>query len=144
MTRVNYGFGLLDVVEVAEIAEATHGDEPDDVEAVAELYFALSDHLGLHQLLTAVAALERGDRWNALARLSLRDELYAALRALTLDVLADTDNTESADEKIAHWEQANASRLMRARTSLAEIARSGRADLATVSVAARQIRSMER
>ena len=59
-------------------------------------------------------------------------------------MLADTDDTETADEKIEHWEQANASRLMRARTSLADIARSGRSDLATVSVAARQIRSMVR
>ncbi|MCD2186884.1 NAD-glutamate dehydrogenase [Actinomycetospora soli] len=139
-----YGFGLLDVTEITEIAEADHDDDPDDLRAVAELYYAISDHLGIDRLLTVVASLSRRDRWDALARLSLRDELYSSLRAVTLDVLADTDNTESADEKIAHWEQANASRLMRARTSLAEIARSGRTDLTTVSVAARQIRSMVR
>jgi len=91
-----------------------------------------------------VAALERVDRWSALARLSLRDELYSSLRAITLDVLADTDRSEDADEKIADWEEANASRLLRARASLAEIARSGRDDLATVTVAARRIRSMVR
>ncbi|WP_018335349.1 NAD-glutamate dehydrogenase [Actinomycetospora chiangmaiensis] len=139
-----YGFGLLDVTEVTEIAEADHDDDPDDLRAVAELYYALSDHLGIDRLLTVVASLSRRDRWDALARLSLRDELYSSLRAVTLDVLADTDRSETADEKIAHWEQANASRLMRARTSLAEIARSGRTDLTTVSVAARQIRSMVR
>ncbi|GAA4834669.1 NAD-glutamate dehydrogenase [Actinomycetospora corticicola] len=139
-----YGFGLLDVTEITEIAEADHDDDPDDLRAVAELYYAVSDHLGIDRLLTVVASLSRRDRWDALARLSLRDELYSSLRAVTLDVLADTDNSETADEKIAHWEQANASRLMRARTSLAEIARSGRTDLTTVSVAARQIRSMVR
>ena len=64
--------------------------------------------------------------------------------AITLDVLADTDRSEDADEKIADWEEANASRLLRARASLAEIARSGRDDLATVTVAARRIRSMVR
>jgi glutamate dehydrogenase len=139
-----YSFGLLDVTEIAEIAEADHDGDPDDLFAVAELYYALSDHLGLDRLLTAVAGLSRADRWDALARLSLRDELYSSLRAVTLGVLADTDDTETADEKIEHWEQANASRLMRARTSLGEITRSGRSDLATVSVAARQIRSMVR
>ncbi|MEJ2867017.1 NAD-glutamate dehydrogenase [Actinomycetospora sp. OC33-EN08] len=139
-----YGFGLLDVTEVTEIAEADHDDDPDDLVSVAELYYALSDHLGIDRLLTVVASLSRQDRWDALARLSLRDELYSSLRAVTLDVLADTDVSESADEKIAHWEQANTSRLVRARTSLAEIARSGRTDLTTVSVAARQIRSMVR
>ena len=139
-----HGFGLLDVTEITEIAEADHDDDPDDLVAVADLYYALSDHLGIDRLLTAVATLSRRDRWDALARLSLRDELYSSLRAVTLDVLADTDNTESSEEKIAHWEQANASRLMRARSSLAEIDRSGRRDLTTVSVAARQIRSMVR
>ncbi|MFC5065807.1 NAD-glutamate dehydrogenase [Actinomycetospora atypica] len=139
-----HGFGLLDVTEITEIAEADHDDDPDDLVAVADLYYALSDHLGIDRLLTAVASLSRQDRWDALARLSLRDELYSSLRAVTIDVLADTDNTESSEEKIAHWEQANASRLMRARSSLAEIDRSGRRDLTTVSVAARQIRSMVR
>ena len=133
-----YSFGLLDITEIAEIAEADHDGDPDDLAGVAQLYYALSDHLGVDPLLTAVAALSRADRWDALARLTLRDELYSGLRAVTLDVLADTDDTETADEKIEHWEQANASRLMRARTSLADIARSGRSDLATVSVAARQ------
>ena len=147
-----YAFGLLDVVEIAEFAERERGGlraddgevTDDEMFAVAELYYALSEHLGFDALLTAVAGLERADRWHALARLSLRDELYSSLRAITLDVLADTGFDESADEKIEHWEQANASRLMRARTALAEIAKVGRADLATVSVAARQIRSMVR
>ncbi|MEJ2890174.1 NAD-glutamate dehydrogenase [Actinomycetospora aeridis] len=147
-----YAFGLLDVVEIAEFAERERGGlraddgevTDDEMFAVAELYYALSEHLGFDALLTAVAGLERGDRWHALARLSLRDELYSSLRAITLDVLADTGFDESADEKIEHWEQANASRLMRARSALAEIAKVGRADLATVSVAARQIRSMVR
>ena len=139
-------------MEITEIAEqelggvhAADGDVTDDeVHDVAELYYALSEHLGLDALLTAVAALDRADRWYALARLSLRDELYSSLRAITLDVLADTGPEESADEKIENWEQANASRLTRARTSLAEIAKLRRADLATVSVAARQLRSMVR
>jgi glutamate dehydrogenase len=147
-----YAFGVLDIADIVEIAEreqgGVHVDDgevtDDEVLAVAELYYALSEHLGLDALLTAVASLDRTDRWHALARLSLRDELYSSLRAITLDVLADTSSDESADEKIEHWEQANASRLMRARTALAEIADQGRADLATVSVAARQIRSMVR
>ena len=147
-----YAFGLLDVVEITEIAEQEQGGvhtadgevTDDEVLAVAELYYALSEHLGLDALLTAVAGLDRSDRWNALARLSLRDELYASLRAITLDVLADTGPEESVDEKIEHWEQANASRLVRARTALAEIAKERRDDLATVSVAARQLRSMVR
>ena len=45
---------------------------------------------------------------------------------------------------IADWESTNASRLSRARAALGEIVESGTLDLATLSVAARQIRSMVR
>lgn len=45
---------------------------------------------------------------------------------------------------IADWESTNASRLARARAALTEIGESGTLDLATLSVAARQIRSMVR
>jgi len=132
-----HAYGLLDVVEVADIAER----EPSEV---AELYFALSEHLGVDLMLTAVSQLERGDRWHSLARLALRDDLYGSLRSLTLDVLSGSEPDESAQEKIEQWEQANSSRMARARAALSEIAAVGTLDLAMLSVAARQVRSMVR
>ncbi|OLR89565.1 NAD-glutamate dehydrogenase [Actinokineospora bangkokensis] len=138
-------YGLLDVVEVAELAER---DGEVEVERgaleTAELYYALSDHLDFDVLLTSISGLERGNRWHALARLALRDDLYTSLRAITLDVLGRADPGDPADTKIQVWEQANASRLARARSALAEIRGSGRLDLATLSVAARQLRGMVR
>ena len=56
---------------------------------VAALYYGLSEHLGVDLALTSVSALERGDRWHALARLALRDDLYGSLRAITLDALRE-------------------------------------------------------
>ncbi|MEU6646952.1 NAD-glutamate dehydrogenase [Saccharomonospora sp. NPDC046836] len=147
-TRISvllYGYSLLDVTEVAELAEREVGldTERSPVET-AELYYAMSDHLGLERMLTSVNALERGNRWHALARLALRDDLYSSLRAITLDALRHSDSEDPAEDKIAQWEQANASRLARARVTLDEIERAGRLDLATLSVAARQIRSTVR
>jgi glutamate dehydrogenase len=138
-------YALLDVIEVAELAEREVGlgVERSHVET-AELYYALSDHLDVDSMLSAVSALERGNRWHALARLALRDDLYSSMRAITLDVLRHSDPGDSAAEKIEKWEESNASRLGRARASLREIARVGRPDLATLSVAARQIRAMVR
>jgi glutamate dehydrogenase len=138
-------YALLDVIEVAELAEREVGlaIERSHLET-AELYYALSDHLDVDSMLSAVSALERGNRWHALARLALRDDLYASMRAITLDVLRHSDPGDSAAEKIEKWEESNASRLGRARSSLREIARVGRPDLATLSVAARQIRAMVR
>jgi glutamate dehydrogenase len=138
-------YALLDVIEVAELAEREVGlgVERSHLET-AELYYALSDHLDVDSMLSAVSALERGNRWHALARLALRDDLYSSMRAITLDVLRHSDPGDSASVKIEKWEESNASRLGRARASLREIARVGRPDLATLSVAARQIRAMVR
>ncbi len=138
-------YGLLDVTEVAELAEQQAGIDavhtPGDT---AGLYYALSDHLNVDKMLTSISGLERGNRWHALARLSLRDDVYGSLRAITLDALRHSDSGTDPDEKIAHWEKTNASRLQRARVALDEINQSGKLDLATLSVAARQIRSTVR
>ncbi|WP_067565681.1 NAD-glutamate dehydrogenase [Nocardia acidivorans] len=128
-------FPLLDVIDIADITDRG-GEE------VGALYYALNDHLKIDWLLQAVSHLERGDRWHALARLALRDDMYGSLRSLTLDVLSAGDPEETAEEKIAYWESKNQSRLGRARAALSELFESGTHDLATLSVAARQVRSM--
>ena len=132
-----YQYSLLDVIDVADIVDR-------DVVEVADTYFALMDHLGTDGLLTAVSGLPRDDRWHALARLAIRDDLYSSLRMLTLDVLAVGEPEESGEEKIEEWQQTNSSRLERARRTLGEINADGAHDLATLSVAARQIRNMTR
>ncbi|ORW06181.1 NAD-glutamate dehydrogenase [Mycobacterium kyorinense] len=132
-----YRYSLLDIIDIADI------DERDAAE-VADTYFALMDRLGTDGLLTAVSELPRTDRWHSLARLAIRDDIYASLRALCFDVLAVGEPDESGEEKIAEWEHTSASRVERARRTLTEIYESGQKDLATLSVAARQIRRMTR
>ncbi len=132
-----YQYSLLDVIDISDIIDR----DPDEV---ADTYFALMDYLGTDGLLTAVSGLPRDDRWHALARLAIRDDIYGSLRALCFDVLAIGEPGETGEEKIAEWEQSNGSRVSRARRTLAEIYQTDARDLATLSVAARQIRSMTR
>ena len=132
-----YQYSLLDVIDIADIVDR-------DAAEVADTYFALMDYLGTDDLLTAVSGLPRDDRWHALARLAVRDDIYGSLRALCLDVMAAGEPGETGEEKIAEWEQSNGSRVSRARRTLAEIYDTDARDLATLSVAARQIRSMTR
>jgi glutamate dehydrogenase len=132
-----YQYSLLDVIDIADIVER-------DAAEVADTYFALMDRLGTDGLLTAVSRLVRDDRWHSLARLAIRDDIYGSLRALCFDVLAVGEPDESGEEKIAEWETTNSSRVTRAQRTLTEIYESGELDLATLSVAARQIRSMTR
>jgi glutamate dehydrogenase len=128
-------FPLLDVVDIADIADR----EPAEVAAI---YFALDEHFGIHLLIDAVSGIARTDRWNTLARLAVRDDLYASLRSLTLDVLLGSDARDNTEEKIARWESTNRSRVSRARAALGDISAVGSYDLATLSVAAQQVRSM--
>ncbi len=132
-----YRFSLLDIIDIADINDI-------DAAEVADTYFALMDRLGTDGLLTAVSELPRNDRWHSLARLAIRDDIYASLRSLCFDVLAVGEPDESGEEKIAEWEHLSASRVERARRTLIEIQESGEKDLATLSVAARQIRRMTR
>ncbi|MBS1696031.1 MAG: NAD-glutamate dehydrogenase [Actinobacteria bacterium] len=132
-----YQFSLLDVIDIADIVDR-------DPAEVADTYFALMDHLGTDGLLTAVSQLARDDRWHSLARLAIRDDIYGSLRSLCFDVLAVGEPDENGEEKIAEWELTNTSRVGRARRTLTEIYEDEERDIATLSVAARQIRSMTR
>ncbi|MBX4299106.1 NAD-glutamate dehydrogenase, partial [Mycobacterium tuberculosis] len=78
VSRALYRFSLLDVVDIADITER----EDDEV---GQLYFAIMQHLRIDEMLGAVAGLPRGDRWSEMARLALRDDLYGALRGLTVE-----------------------------------------------------------
>ena len=132
-----YQYSLLDIIDIADIVDR-------DAAEVADTYFALMDYLGTDGLLTAVSGLLRDDRWHSLARLAIRDDIYGSLRSLCFDVLAVGEPEERGEEKIEEWELINGSRVQRARRTLDEIYQSDQRDLATLSVAARQIRSMTR
>ena len=71
---------------------------------VAPVYFAPSERFGIDAMLTRVTRLPRDDRWDALARGALRDDLYAVLESLT-SVGARTPATagQTAAERIAQW-----------------------------------------
>jgi glutamate dehydrogenase len=134
VTRLQYGFGLLDVVETAH----TTGY---DIGEIAGVYFALSDRFHVNDLLSKISALSREDRWQTLARMALRHDLYAALAGLTVQVLAATPAHADAGERVVGWEQTNAARIAQVRDAIGEL-RGWRADLAALSVLLRQIRTL--
>ncbi|GAA1622465.1 NAD-glutamate dehydrogenase [Catellatospora bangladeshensis] len=133
--RTLYSFGLLDVVEVA----AATGRDLDEV---AGVYFVLSERFHIDDLLTKISMLPRDDRWQTLARMALRYDLYAALAALTAEVLAAAPSG-TAEERVVQWEQHNANAIAQARKSIAELD-GAKADLAPLSVLLRQIRTLVR
>jgi glutamate dehydrogenase len=133
-TRIMYGFGLLDVVTVAESTGRA-------VKEVAGVYFTLSDEFRVDMLLSRISELPRDDRWQTLARMALRYDLYAALAGLTGEVLSSTSSSAAPDQRVSEWEQTNEVAIARAQKSMGEFDES-RADLAALSVLLRQIRTL--
>jgi glutamate dehydrogenase len=138
--RIAYSLYTYSLLDIADVAMQTERDPFE----TADVYYALSAHLDFDRMLSQVSGLERGDRWHALARQAVRDDLYRSMRMLTADVLSTTSPGQDAADKIAQWENENASRLARARRTLTEIFRSSAQDLAALSVAAREVRTMIR
>src|SRR5699024_908571 len=130
--------GLLDVVELAV-------QTGERLKAMAELYYATSERFAIDSLLVRVAALPLDDRWDALARASVRDDLYATLAALTRTAAQAPEARLPAAERLAAWEDSAGAALERARNSLATAADLDSAGgLAPVSVAVRALRSLVR
>jgi glutamate dehydrogenase len=127
-------FAALDIVAVA--------DETDlDVESVAAVHFQLGSRLQLHWLRDRILELPRDDRWRALARAALRDDLYGLHRALTARVLSGGGPVEDPAELVNTWIEANPA-SERCLETLADI-RVGRTyDLTTLPVAVREVRNL--
>ncbi|MGW2748667.1 NAD-glutamate dehydrogenase [Streptomyces sp. NPDC001450] len=130
-------FPALDIVSVADRT----GKEPLDV---AEVYYDLADRLNITQLMDRIIELPRNDRWQSMARASIREDLYAAHSALTADVLAAGNGSSSPEQRYQAWEQKNSAILGRARSTLEEIRGSESFDLANLSVAMRTMRTLLR
>ncbi|WP_405713217.1 MULTISPECIES: NAD-glutamate dehydrogenase [unclassified Streptomyces] len=130
-------FPALDIVAIAERT----GKDPL---SVAEVYYDLADRLGITQLMDRIIELPRADRWQSMARASIREDLYAAHAALTADVLAVGNGTSTPEERFQAWEEKNAAILTRSRSTLEEIQGSDAFDLANLSVAMRTMRTLLR
>jgi glutamate dehydrogenase len=113
------------------------------VDQAAGVYFALSERFRVDAVLSNISALPREDRWQTLARMALRYDLYAALAALTSEVLASTSAAADPVARVFEWEQRSAASIARARNAIGEFDTS-RADLAALSVLLRQIRTLVR
>jgi glutamate dehydrogenase len=120
-------FAALDIVEVAR-------ETGLDVESVAEVHFHLGSGLELHWLRDRIVALPRGDRWSALARAALRDDLYSLHRALTAEVLRSGAGVDA-------WVGENLG-VERYLATLADVRLGRTFDLTTLPVVVREVRNL--
>jgi glutamate dehydrogenase len=132
-------YGLLDVALATRQVE-----EP--AENIAAVYYAVYDRYGIDDLLERITKLPRGDRWQALARAALRDDLYSTVADMTVAALQATPAMQGEDpvSRVEAWEQENADNLERATKMFAEVNQLEQDDMASLSVALRLLRSIVR
>ena len=101
--------------------------------------------MGLPDVLGRIIELPRDDRWQTMARASLREELYDVHGQLTDQVLqavvADGANSD-AEAQIEAWAASHGAMAARAVETLNEICADEKADLARMSVALRVVRGL--
>jgi glutamate dehydrogenase len=131
---------MLAVFDIVEVAAATERDPKD----VLRVYFRLGSRLELNWLRERIIELPRANRWQALARAALRDDLFNLYRELTRKVL-DTGGDRAAPEAALDiWCERHAESLDRVLGMVGEIRASRVYDMTTLPVALREIRSLLR
>ncbi len=121
----------LDIVQAAAMADAP-------LETVSAVHFAIAHRLDLTWLRDRIFSLPRNSRWETMARLSLRGDLYNDHRQLTVKILASADDSTDATHLVDKWVRANHGAVSRYHKTIDEL-RSARTDLTTVLVATREV-----
>jgi glutamate dehydrogenase len=119
-----------DIIEVARARKL----KPVDI---AKAHFRLGEALKLPWLYAQIDTLAVDGRWHAVARGSLRDELAAQQRLLTMQVLDASGAT--ADVKLKHWIERDDASLRFTLAMLGELAAQKTLDYPTASVAVRRL-----
>jgi glutamate dehydrogenase len=129
-------FAAFDVVEAAEATGHS-------LEEVAALHFLVGGRLRLHWLRDRIAALPRDNRWQAMARAALRDDLFALHGEMTAEVLRQSGPAAAtASDRLAGWLADNAPAVERCLAILSDIDATGTFDLTTLPVALREVRTL--
>ena len=128
---------VFDIVQDAETSDCSR-------QLTTTVYFGIGARLGLDWLRDRIFELPRSDRWQALARAALRDDLYELHRALTRDVLAEaqTPRRDGGEAAIERWLERNASPVARAEEVLSDVRASESYDTTTLPVLLRELKNL--
>jgi glutamate dehydrogenase len=131
---------MLALFDIVEVASATEHDQDD----VLRVYFRLGSRLELNWLRDRIIELPRANRWQALARAALRDDLFNLYRELTRKVLDAGGAKNGSEAAIDAWSERNAAAVERALGMVADVRASRIYDMTTLPVALREIRGLLR
>ena len=127
--------------DLANLADAAGVPETD----VARVYFALAARLGLDWLRGAAERLPRDNHWTIMASAALIDDLAAAQRTLTASALqaaASAGGPLDANALLDAWTASRREPLDRAARLVTDLKAQASVDVAMLTVAAQEMRSL--
>jgi glutamate dehydrogenase len=128
---------LLSVFDIVEDAAACGCTQ----EMATCVYFGIGERLSLDWLRDRVLELPRSDRWQALARSALRDDLYELHRMLTREIVTAAAGADG-ERAIETWLDDNAESVARARGVVADVRASETYDTTTLPVVVRELKNL--
>ncbi|MGH8979198.1 MAG: NAD-glutamate dehydrogenase domain-containing protein, partial [Acidimicrobiia bacterium] len=129
---------LHTALDITDLADAT--GRP--VEDVAALFSVVGNRLQIDWLRDRVVDLERSDRWQALSRRALLEDLDAEHRRVTGAILATTDPGFEPVHAFDVWAEGTRANRDRLLALIDDVRTHGVYDLATLSVVLREIRTL--
>jgi glutamate dehydrogenase len=105
-------------------------------------YFAIGSRVILTWLRDRILELPRANRWQALSRAALRDDLNSLHRELTQQVLESAPEGAAGDTAFSAWRSRNTSAVERTLGILDDIRASRTYDTTTLPVALREVRNL--
>jgi glutamate dehydrogenase len=124
--------------DIVAVADDVGAEQP----LVMDAFFGLNARLELGWLRDRITELPRTNRWEALTRSALREDLQALQRRLTAQVLESQRGQASADAAIDAWWGVNEADIKRWLATLAEVRASRKYDTTTLPVALRGLREL--
>jgi glutamate dehydrogenase len=123
----------LDLVEVAMASRL-------DIAYAAKAYFDLGDRLGLTWIKEQIESLAADGHWQAVARGTLRDNLYQLQRKITGAVLASKGRDAGA--RVGRWIERHAAPVDALKRVVVDLRTGTPPDFATLSVALQAVRRL--
>jgi len=128
---------LYSALDITEVANKRNMEE----EFVARIYFEIGRGLALDWIRDQIENLQVEGRWQAVARGTLRDNLYQLQATLTDQVIRNHRGTNPVD-RVSTWLTRHQSQISHANQTLSDMRAGGNLDFATLSVALQEIRKL--
>jgi glutamate dehydrogenase len=136
MALIPAAFAALDIAEIALQYKL-------DESRVAKTYYELGRALSLDWILEQIEKLAVEGRWQAIARGSLRENLFSLQRQLTAQLLSNGGKAAPGD-LVNNWIQQVSGQVTHLQKLIADLRNSGKMDFPTLSVSLQEVRKLTR